>query len=69
MKNKIIGSSLSTAACLLVWSIARFIHFKNVKIPDFLEGFSLGAGSVAVLALICYLIIALKRKNSSTTLG
>jgi hypothetical protein len=69
MKNKIIRFSIITAVCLLVWSFAIFVHFKNAKIPDVLQGYSVGMGSVAAIALIYYSVIALKQKNSSTTVS
>jgi len=62
MKNKIIGFSIVTAVCLVVWAVATFATFKNAKIPDFLGGFSLGMGSVFAIALIYQIVIALQRK-------
>jgi len=64
MKNKIVRFSIITAACLLVWGLTIFVHFKNAKIPDFLQGFSLGMGSIAAIALIYHIVIALKQKKA-----
>jgi cytosine/uracil/thiamine/allantoin permease len=67
MKNKIVRFSIITAVCLLVWVFATFVHFKNAKISDFLQGFSVGMGSVAAIALVYHIVIALKQKNNTTT--
>jgi len=67
MKNKIIRFSIVTAVCLIVWAVTTFVHFKSVKIADFVNGFSLGVGSVAAIALIYNIVIALKQKDSNIT--
>jgi len=69
MKSKIIRFSIVTGICLMVWAFATFVHFKNVTIPDFLQGFSVGVGAVAAIALVYNIIIALKQKSSSTTIS
>jgi Na+-translocating ferredoxin:NAD+ oxidoreductase RnfE subunit len=67
MKNKIIRFSIVTAACLVVWAVTTFVHFKNPKIPNFLQGFSMGMGIVACVALVYNIVIALKQKDNNTT--
>jgi len=69
MKNKIIRFSIVTAACLVIWAVTTFFHFKNATISDFLGGFASGVGIVTAIGLIYNIVIALQRKDSTTTIS
>jgi hypothetical protein len=66
MKNKILGFSLITAGCILIYVFATFAPVtNNINARDFFSGFALGVGLIFFAALVVLLIKKAREKSAA----
>jgi len=57
MKNKILGFSLITLGCIIIYVFAKFTPLiGNLNVRDFFRGFSMGIGLFTASYLVMLLI-------------